>query len=329
MLSITITNAASEPIGPGEAIHLPYPFEWFTLLPGESRASPVLTEDLSNVDPHTGFTYGRTLQQLIQSRVITVMVTKGADSLLITDETISKLTTGGGGGLPPFSGEQFAALIENPASVAVFQRLTEDMILPGFAILSFAVSPTVKEIGDSAINPSFTAAYVRSVAIATLDDGGGPVLLTLPATSFIKAATYMKTGVNASQSFVLAASEAGGSLTTASCAIAWRPLVFFGVAVVPGVYDEAFIEGLASNALAPSRQRVIPYNAPAGQKLYYCYPDSYGGVPTNFIDVATGFAAGFSKVATVSVTNSFGVTVTYAIWESDQTGLGSVSIRVT
>jgi hypothetical protein len=127
----------------------------------------------------------------------------------------------------------------------------------------------------------------------------------------------------------LSATEAGGPVKTATTSISWRPKVYFGVAPVPGSYTPGFVQGLASNALAAGRQRSIAYSAGALDKLYYAYPSAFGGSPSNFVDSATGFAAGFSIVATISITNAFGVTNTYYVWESDQAELGSVTINVT
>jgi hypothetical protein len=237
--------------------------------------------------------------------------------------------TVGGGGLPPFSGDQYAVLMENPGFNAVFQWLTEDMILPAFSA-TLACAPTDVEVGATVNNPVMTASYVRPPVTVICSDGGPPVPIPLPALAFIFAGIYTKIVVNATQVFTLAANEAGGPTKMATAAIGWRPRVFWDNVVPPGVFTAAWIQALVDSTLAAARQRTIAYNAVGLQKLYYAYPASYSGAPGNFTDQATGFAAGFSKVAAgIVVTNPYGVAVPYDVWGSDQAGLGAVNIIVT
>ena len=234
----------------------------------------------------------------------------------------------GGLRLPPLTGVDGAVLMERPIGTASWHRLHYSDIDPDFAISSFTASPGELEVGDTVAPVAFSASYNRPALHVMVDDGSGPQVVTLPGTLFALPGPYSKNTVNATQAFVLTADEGGPSAARAT-SIVWHPRVYWGVAVPPGTYGQAFIEGLGGQALAGSRQRTIPYNAIGTQKLYYCFPNSFGGAPSNFIDAGTGFAAGFSKVATVSVLNAFGVTILYAIWESDQAGLGSVNILVT
>ena len=328
MLIATLENpSTTDTIGPGQEVVLPHPFSWLEIGPGVIRVLPVTAEVLAIRDDNTGFTPGMLLQSLVQSGDLLISFAVDGLANPTTDYAIETLGGGGGGsGLPPFAGVQYAALIENPASTPVFQRLTEDMILPAWS-LSVGVSPSVVEIGVTVVNASLTCSYSRPAEAATIDDGGGPVALVSPFTAYTAPGPYLKTAINATQSFLLSANELGFPAKTNSTSIAWRPLVFWGVSVPPGGYTEAFIEGLASNALDNNRNRSIPYNAAPGEKLYYCYPTVYGaGI---FKDAATGFAAGFTNKATVSVTNNYAVTNGYDVYESDQSGLGAVTIIVS
>ena len=117
----------------------------------------------------------------------------------------------------------------------------------------------------------------------------------------------------------------GANTKTSSVAITWRPPVFWGVAT-PSTINEAFVESLASSALASSRARTLTVNAGSGQKIYYAFPTSYG-TPTFTIG---GFEGGFEKVGdAISVTNSNGVTQTYDVWASTNASLGSTTVVVT
>lgn len=305
MLNATITNlSATETIGPDQPTRLPKPFEWVTLPPLASKVVPCAVADVEDRYILTGFSGNDYLQQLVQAGKITVSYEAVPDYTDLNDKAIGAL--GGGGPPPP---EEFA--------IANF-------VLAGG-------TPSQVEIGATVTNPQFTASYTNGPPTsASLDDGTGPVPLTAPFTSFGLGREYTKTAVNAAQTFTLSAAKDAAPVTR-TVSIYWRANVFYGVAAVPGAYDAAFVATIAAQAtqMAAGRQRSISYNAPAGQKCYYIYPSTFGGTPGNFIDQETGFAAGFSNVATVSVTNGFGVTVGYSVWASDQTGLGAVIINVT
>jgi len=227
-----------------------------------------------------------------------------------------------GSGLPPLIGVDGAVLTEHPIGTAAW-------VPPAFLITSFGCAPTQSEIGQAVGPVNFAAAYNRPASTVTVDDGSGPVIVPLPGVAFVLPGPYVKTGINAAQSFALLATQ-GSSSASAGTGIAFLPRVYWGTAPVPVAYDQAFIVGLASNTLAAARQRLMAVNATPGQKIYYCFPTVYGGVPGNFIDNDTGFAAGFTKIAPgVLVTNAFGVVVSIDVWESNQFGLGAVNIRVT
>jgi len=327
----TITNTSQEPLGPRLPFQLPPPFTWIALLPGQSKQTSLSLEDLERPIEHSGFTPNAILQLYVQQGRIRLVFDDLDPERNPVHQAIEAVVRNESGGLPPFLHQQFAAIIENPAGTAVFSRLTQDMILPAFGCsIALAATPGEVEVGATVTNPSFSCAYVRPAQAAQITDGAGhTIVLVTPFNAGTIVAVYTKVGVNDSQGFTLSANEAGGPTRSASCGIVWHPRVFFGKAVPPGAYDEAFVEGLAANALAGGRQRTIAYNAVGLEKLYYCYPDSFGGAPSNFVDAGTGFAAGFSKKATVNVTNPLGVLISYAVWESDQAGLGAVSILVT
>jgi hypothetical protein len=229
-------------------------------------------------------------------------------------------------GLPPLIGVLGAVLMENPLGTASWGLVQQSQIQPDFAITAFGVTPSQAEVGQTISPAAFTAGYNRTATGVTVDDGSGPVAVPLPGVAFTRPGPYAKTALDDTQAFLLAAND-GGPPSSASTSIAFRPRVYFGSAV-PGVYDQAFITALASSALAASRQRLIPFNAAPTERMYYCYPTVYGGAPSNFIDDDTGFPAGFSKVATVPVTNAYGVVVSIDVWASNQVGLGAHNIRV-
>lgn len=244
---------------------------------------------------------------------------------------------GGGGSLPPLTGQQFAVLMEDPVGVVSWRRLTQDMLLPGFTATLTPSFSLTREVGSTLVQPAFTASYNRPAASATLNDGTGAIPLTLPATAFaydgsdtLPVTNYTKSVVGQTVTWTLSAFETGGPAKTSSVTATWRPLVFFDVAVPPGVFDEAFIESLTGTALAAGFARTIAFGAGSGtKKLYYAFPSSFG-TPSAFIDQSTSFPVPFTKVASgVSVTNAFGVTLGYDVWESDNFLVAAVTIVVS
>jgi hypothetical protein len=289
-----------------------------------------ITEMYMRLQPHEVVVEPRTIPGICELFSLFRLLDQGLVTASIAYEPFERIAMGGAGGLPPTTGIDFAALIEHPGHNPIFMALNQDMIQPSWSCGVSISAPSTLEIGDSRVNPSFTASYNRPAAAASLSDGVNPALtLVTPFTAGTMLHTYTSAVPNSSKIFVLTANEAGGAPRTASTGLSWLPKVHFGVAA-PGGFDSAFITGLLTNELASSRGRTFAVNSTSGTKIYYAYPTSYGGVPSNFLDATTGFAAGFAKVAAnVAVTNAFGVVILYDVWGSDQFALGPVTIRVT
>lgn len=100
--------------------------------------------------------------------------------------------------------------------------------------------------------------------------------------------------------------------------------VFKGVAEATDSYTSAFLEQLTGE-LQTSRETTINVTAGSNQYIYYAVPKSYG----DCIFTSGGFTGGFTKVATISHTNIYGVAADYDIWKSDYAGLGSTSVIVS
>lgn len=107
--------------------------------------------------------------------------------------------------------------------------------------------------------------------------------------------------------------------------------VYYGAATPPGSIDATFVQNtLATQGtdIASTRARVINYVANPGEKLYYAFPARFNGLPANFVDTQTGIAAGYTIVASLNLTTSFGTEV-YNVWASNNAGLGQLQVQVT
>lgn len=198
-----------------------------------------------------------------------------------------------------------------------------------FELLTFNGPASPLEIGDSLINPAFTASYNRTPTIATLDDNVPNAQVDVSATpaAFNAPYTYTLTANNGSVTWTLTAGDGSGPNQQDTHVVAWRPRVYVGTGTPLGVGNgtEAFIEGLAQQSLQSSRAGTYALTVGAGQKAYYAAPTAYG-TPTFQIGV---FPGGFFSIGVVSVTNAFGVTQDYELFESTNQGLGPVSLQVS
>jgi hypothetical protein len=241
--------------------------------------------------------------------------------VIVFDEDAGEWGPGTGIPVPNAPGDVF---ISDDGLTGTWRPLTEDDIGDGF-VVTMAGTQTV-EIGATVATPNFTAVYTGGAATAatlTDNDGSAPKVLTLPATSFESDEDFTKTANNASVTFTITAAK-GAVVDTSSVTITWLPLVYYGVEV-PAAYTEAFIEALATSALDANVARSFAVNAGPTEHVYFAAPSSYG---TPDFKVG-GFAMAIDMVATVSVTNTHGVTQNYDLWESTFPGLGSITVVVT
>ena len=236
----------------------------------------------------------------------------------------------GGSGLDPLTNNLGYAWIDNGNGTASWQAIRSSFIQAAFDITGFFTSGGQSfEVGQVVSGKNFTASYNRVPTTASLSDSEGNPAINVVSTptAFSTAANYTKTSNNAAVIWTLTADE-NGSGDNAVLSAFWRPRAFYGAAV-SGTHNESFIEGLASNQLAASRNTTIVVNAGVNQHIYYGFPASYDP-GDNITFTVGGFSGGFEKVADpVSVTNAFGVTQNYKLWRSANTNLGSTTVVIT
>jgi hypothetical protein len=94
----------------------------------------------------------------------------------------------------------------------------------------------------------------------------------------------------------------------------------------PALLDN-IVGALDSNKLGTSRNGSYDVTATATEKVYFAYPATYG-LEATF--QAGPFPDGFFKVANdVPITNQFGETITYVIYETDNVNLGTFNFTVS
>ena len=233
----------------------------------------------------------------------------------------------GDSNLPNPSGRTNEALFSD-GSGYLLKKIRQSDIAPDFAISLFTPGISVVEIGQTLTSPLFLASYTEAPKNVKLYDEvhTTEVDITLPATSFNSSYTFQRT-IQDIVTFTIKATSVEDKVLTRSANIAWFPQVFWGAGVLPamaGQYPD-FVSALSNSALTNTKSRTFTVTAASNQKIYYAYPDNFGEATFE----VGGFVGGFKLVASnVDITNEYGITIRYRLYESDNPGLGTINIRV-
>jgi len=248
----------------------------------------------------------------------------------VTVNTLIRAGGSGGGGLPPTSGEQYSVLMEDPAGVLKFGRLSQEMIIPAFAITSWAKtnyggSSTLCRIGDSFTGITASAGFtsgppvtanvsmVFSGSTSPSDIKTGIWVGVSPFTNWTMSGVLQlfgdDVGANPSVAVTLNATK-NGVTHTSTWSLQWVPDVWWGVGSA-GMSTEAAVKALAGTALQATRARSFTVS-PSNQKVYYALPKMLGSATFTL----NGFPAAFNSPTEIQLTNVNGVTRTYNIYES-------------
>jgi len=210
--------------------------------------------------------------------------------------------------------------------------LSQDMILPAFAINSFSSSPALPlvEVGQviGGVPLNFAASYSQGPPydLVTLHDSDnpGPIPIPDPAVAFSSIYGFVKNTYGQSVVFTLSATK-NGNLQTRNYTITWARLVYWFVSTAPGVYDQAWVEAAHAGLLTTTKNRTFTVDAGVGEHIYYVYRDGYG----NSQFWVNGFQGGFVLETTIPITNVHGFTENYRVYKSNQVGLGVTQVTVT
>jgi hypothetical protein len=214
--------------------------------------------------------------------------------------------------------------------------LSEDDILPGFSVASFAkTAPNTGTLlyrrGDTLTSITASESYVSgppaSASIVNTYGGSSGVgdidpgswVINSPYVSAALTGSILRNGsdLGSDPTMVATLTATKPPVKTAAFTISWTRDVYYGVGAA-GFSSEAQIEALAGTELVGSRQRTFVVS-PSTQKVYYAYPKAYGAATFTL----GGFSADFNSPSEISVTNVNGVTSTYYLYESVQLLTGS------
>jgi len=214
---------------------------------------------------------------------------------------------------------------------------------PAFTFFALSES-TLKEIGYSFNNGTFTwlTSNPNNVSGNTIEISGyNMTTLSNQANDYSEYVEFTSSVTRDSSSDVgtrtwnIQGKNTIGGLFYDSYSIRWDWKWYYGTSANPSL-TETQIKALTSNGLYSSYSRTYAFDG--GDYKYICFANTYGG-PSNFFDLDTGFAVamygGYSNTQNgysydlVSVTNTYGETVNYRVYRTQNTITDAFSIVVS
>lgn len=191
-----------------------------------------------------------------------------------------------------------------------------DLMYTAINITSFSNNVNTVEMGSTVNTVVLTWATNKTPKTLTLDGAALDVAL--------KTKTIENAGIKANKTYTLKATDDRDAAATKTTTINFLNGVYWGVGADATSFDSAFILKL-TKGLQGSKAKTFTVNAAASQHIYYVLPVRYGDPAFK----VGGFDGGFAKVATIDFTNASGYKESYAIWKSDNAGLGNTTVVVS
>lgn len=202
-------------------------------------------------------------------------------------------------------------------------NVMQDFVLPAFAIT--LTGGGIVEVGQTVTLPSFTATYNYSPVTASLTDTDGhSQSVIFSPTLFHSNYSFAKNTFGTVVTFTLTANDSFVTRTITATET-WGQKIFWGVGAA-SQSGASFIQSLSGQQTTLTKNTSFTLNPNSSQKIYFAHRTAYG-VATFSVG---GIAGGFTQTSsTTSVTNGFGFTENYSLYESDNLGLGTITTTVT
>lgn len=140
----------------------------------------------------------------------------------------------------------------------------------------------------------------------------------------LRSLTLKDRALTADKTFMLQVRDEKGKTAQKNTSVVFQNGVYYGVSEIPEEVNNTFILSL-SRSLQGSRTKTFSTTSTEDQYIWYAFPSRYG---TPVFNVG-GFDGGFTKAASISFTNASGYTEEYAVYRSDNSNLGTKTIKVT
>lgn len=140
----------------------------------------------------------------------------------------------------------------------------------------------------------------------------------------LRSLTLKDMALTADKTFMLQVTDEKRKTAQKNISVVFQNGVYYGVSEIPEEVNNTFILSL-SRSLQGSRTKTFSTTSTEDQYIWYAFPSRYG---TPVFSVG-GFDGGFTKAASISFTNASGYTEEYAVYRSDNSNLGTKTIKVT
>lgn len=139
-----------------------------------------------------------------------------------------------------------------------------------------------------------------------------------------RSKTLSNLSLGANRTFTLAVTDERDATDSASTTVSFVNGVYYGVVESDADIDSAKILTM-TRKLQSSKGVTFTVDAGEAQQILYAIPTRYGTPNFN----VGGFEGGFSLAKTFDFTNGSGYTESYDVWLSENTGLGSTTVKAT
>ena len=181
-----------------------------------------------------------------------------------------------------------------------------------FKVVSFTVSPSVVELGNSISEAAFSWAINKEPVSVSIDGNG---------VTAAKTGSYtLNETVDAAREFEIVAESENGKTATAKAKINFYNGIYYGAGPA-NLNDPSVLTKVLSN----TRARTFTVTAADGEYIWYALPARLGECTFK----VGGFEGGFNLYSTAEYPNEYGFSEDYNIYVSTQTGLGNTTVEVS
>lgn len=220
----------------------------------------------------------------------------------------------------PVQNKIVAASIQSAESrlKKIEDELAELTFIP-MEITAFSIVPNIAEMGSTISNAKLSWTY-------NIDKAPKQVLLNDVSIDNTIKEYDVNEDIKETKTFTLKTIDTGKT-SEKSTVLNFVNGIYYNAASIPAEYNSDFINSLAQRALSVEKNIELKLEVADGQYAYICTPDVKG----DYIFTIGGFDGGFGKfpIATVEFTNEFGHTEMYRIYKSDNTNLGSTTVKLS
>jgi len=244
------------------------------------------------------------------------------NSFIFNPQTPIDLTTVNPGGVLPSPVGHGGEALFSDGLIALFRKIKQSDIKPTFIITSI----TLLEVGEHLINPNFTFTCNDIIGSLEIMDNYNNIPLPIdpPDSPYSYIIDYTSVTIGAIL-FTLTAHDSSGSPASDTASVSWLIKRYYGKSIkyTSGPLD-TFITNLDQSDLSSNKESTFSTNPGNGENIYFAIPVSFG-IPVFLFGSLVG---GFHLLNTINITNNYGITISYNIYESDNSNLGLITVVV-